>query len=228
MDYEIKYPITQRPGEFILLHYTKGYREVALEYQGEWITDRFTSQDLKRGITVNHPELGMISAKFAKEKLVANLIIDGYHSPINKDHPRTKLVNQSTFFWTLMGFTCISFLIELVGAIKFPHPLVLLLGPVFAGAAVAAYTITAVQLRKLHSSYFWLGFGMFSVRVLFLVYAKISGFYISDNLMFTIGLLPKLSFLLAFLFAIPVMIDFRKYERYLHKKSFDDNSILDN
>lgn len=228
MDYEIKYPITQRPGEFILLHYTKGYSEAALEYRGEWITDYFTAQDLKRGITVNHPELGMISAKFAKDKFVANIIVDGYHSPINKDHPRTKLVNQSSYFWTLMGFTSISFLIELVGAINFPHPLVVLIGPVFVGAAVAAYTITAVQLRKLKSSFFWVGFGMFAFRILFLVFAKMSGFYNIDNLWFTLSLLLKFSFVLAFVFAIPAIIDFRKYERYMRKTDTDSLNIIDN
>lgn len=223
MDYQINYPITQLPGEFIALHYTKGFRSVLAEYKEEVLFEEKKMADLKRGIVVNHPLLGKIEFKFAKEKMVVNVIVEGFHSPINKDHPRQKVKSFATYLWILVGFTGITFFGELFAAIKFPFWQLILLGPVFTALAIMAYIVSALKLRKAKSSFFWLAFGMYLFR--FLVYISINSFLFSIN-GFGIGILLRSIYLIVFLIAIPLMVRYRKYEKF-KSGTFSNIELLD-
>lgn len=227
MDYELKYPITQRPGEYILLSYTKGFREVMAEYKDKVLIKGISGKDLKRGVKFKDDDLGSVEMKFSKEKLVVNVIVDGYHSSINRDHPKKRLANVASLFWTLMGFTCLTFLIVTYMSVRFPLPSVIASGPVFTAVAIGAYTITAINLRKGKSDFFWLGLSMFVLRILLTALPVMNDSSISDNFAFSFGLILKGAFLLGLLFCIPLVLKHRKYEPFMKKTITSDPDLLD-
>ncbi len=225
MDYSKRYPITQLRGEFILLSWTKAYRSVTAEYNGELLFENKTSADLKKGISVHHPELGEVTCKFAKEKMVLNVLVDGLHSPINKDHPINRVKTFPTFIWIIFAGTCITFIAELLSAIKIPYLLVILFGPVFCGLAAAVYCVAAIHLKKGKSWAFWLAFGLFSLRLILLVYLYISGVLSANGLGIFISLLLRFSFLLSFLLAIPHVLNYMKHEKYRKHENGNDELL---
>jgi hypothetical protein len=227
MDYELKYPITQRPGEYILLSYTKGFREVIAEYKDKVLFEGISGKDLKRGVKMTDADLGTVEMKFAKEKLVVNVIVDGYHSSINRDHPKKRLANVASLFWILMGFTCLTFLLVTYMSVRFPLPSVIASGPLFTAMAIGIYAITAVNLRKGKSDFFWLGLGMFVIRILLTLVAAMNDSSITESFGFTIGLILRVAFLVGLLFCIPLVLKHRKYEPFMKFAGPADTNLID-
>lgn len=223
MDYQINYPITQLPGEVIALHYTKGFKSVLAEYKDEVLFEDKNISDLRRGVVVNHPVLGKLEFKFAKEKMVVNVIVEGIHSPINKDHPRQKVKSFATYLWILVGFTGLGFIVDLIAAINIPLLIVFILGPVFAAVALSIYILSAVKLRKAKTMFFWTGFGMFLLRYMFYCSLPLFGLEING---FLLGVVIRSMYLIAFIVAIPMMLKYRKYEIYATQARFS-GELLD-
>ncbi len=225
MDFYLDYPITQNKGEVISLSWTKGYRSVNAEYQGEMLFENKSFAQLQKGIVVQHPYLGKIEVKFSKQKLILNVIVNGFHSPINKDHPIHKIKSYSTYFWIVFGGTCLIFLSDLVVATSSPNLLVILIGPVFTLLALFTYFFSAYQLRKAKASFFWIGFSMFTFRTLFIVALTFAGVLTFDPISIMINFLVKGGFLLAFILAIPTILSYQKHEKYIFQEN--DDTILD-
>jgi len=227
MENQINYPITQLPGEFLVLNYTRGYRDVQAVYKGEVIVDHLSAQNLKKGVKFDHPVLGKVEMKFAKEKLVVNVIIDGYHSSINKDHPKNRIANVATLFWTLAGFTCLTFLIQTYAASQVRDAQFALTVPLFTALSIGVYSFSAYNLRKGKSAFFWLGLSVFVARiiisVLFVLYIPIS----VDMLGFGLGLVLRGAFLLGLLFCIPLILRYRKHEPFLKQHESVDDMLID-
>lgn len=101
MDFQKKYPILQLPGEHVLIQWEKGYKYVELYYKERFIGSVTGFAKLKRGVTFNDAELGVIELKLSKEPIAIDLIVAGYHSPVNVTYPTKELKSASTIFFAL-------------------------------------------------------------------------------------------------------------------------------
>jgi hypothetical protein len=226
MEYYLDYPITQLPGKAITISWTKAYRNVNATFNEEVLFENKTFQQLKKGVNVNHDLLGKIEIKFSKEKLVLNVIVDGIHSPINKDHPIHKIKNYSTYIWIIFGGTCLTLLSDLLTAMSMPLLIVIIIGPLFTLGALFVYLYSAIQLKKGKSLFFWIASGVYAFRVLLLLTLVLSGIFQFDGLGIFIGFIFRFSFMIALLFAIPKIIQYQKHEKYIFKNQ--DEELIDN
>lgn len=67
MDFEKKYPITQQPGDFVTVQWTRGYKAVDLYYKNELIGSVQGSAKLKAGTKIA-TVLGTIALKLRKSR----------------------------------------------------------------------------------------------------------------------------------------------------------------
>lgn len=172
MDFEKKYPLTQLPGEFILVQWTRGYKEVELFYKEESIAHVQGAMKLKQGISVS-TDLGVIKLKLSEKPVMLDVIVDGFHSPVNVSHPMKELKKTSTFFWLIAVFSFIAGALE-VGICSDIPPLMLIV-LVIDLIVFATYVLSAVFVSKGKSWAFYLGFSMFSLFTLLTLLILFSG-----------------------------------------------------
>ena len=86
MDFEKKYPITQKPNEYIFVQWTRGYKEVAVYYNDQLIGSVRGSAKLLKGTSFTS-DLGLITLKLSEKPVTLDVIVDGYHSRVNVSHP---------------------------------------------------------------------------------------------------------------------------------------------
>lgn len=170
MDYAKKYPITQQPGEHLLIQWTRGYKQVEVYYQNELVGHADGAGRLKKGVRLVHPKLGNIDLRLSEKPMLLNVIIDGYHSPVNSTYPVKELIGLSAFFWMLLAFSFIAGALEIGLFLNIPPILVIVL-PINVTLWVI-YLITALGVRKGKPWAYILGvsvFGIFSVLSLLAV-----------------------------------------------------------
>jgi len=160
MDYEKKYPITQQPGDFILARWERGYKYVEFFYKERLIGSVEGAGKLKAGIRLSDTELGIIQAKLSEKPIKLDLIIDGYHSPVNGSHPAKELKKTAVFFWMMFTFSLIASLMEgIYISNEFTENSILTVINLFI---VGSYCIAAVFVAKSQPWAYYLGFSVFS------------------------------------------------------------------
>jgi hypothetical protein len=165
MDFEKKYPITQQPGDHVLAKWTRGYKQIELYYKDTLIAAVDGGSKLKKGIKVQTTPLGIIELKLSETPIMLNLIIDGFHSPVNTMHPEKVFKKSSMFFWMLV--TGVVLLLFIDGAsINFKNGSVTIEGYlnfIFLGIYIAS----AILVSKGKVWGFYMGFGAFALTSLF-------------------------------------------------------------
>lgn len=159
MDYERKYPLTQIPGEYLLVSWIRGYKEVELRYRDRLITEVKGIAPLHNGVTFKDEQLGRIELKLSEKPVVLDLIVDGYHSPVNVSHPAKQLKSASTYFWMIAALAIIGSLLEGVN-IGFGSGIGLIISSLNF-LTVALYIISAVFVSRSQPWAYWLGFCVF-------------------------------------------------------------------
>lgn len=176
MDYAKKYPITQQPGEHLLVQWTRGYKQVEVYYNKELIGTADGAGRLKKGVRIVHPKLGNIDLKLSEKPILLNVIIDGYHSPVNSTHPVKELIGLSAFFWMLLAFSFIAGALE-IGLFLDYLPILIIVLPINVALWII-YLITVLGVRKGKPWAYILGvsvFGLFSVLSLLVVMSGMIG-----------------------------------------------------
>ncbi len=109
MFYEKKYPLTQLPGQHLLLSWERGYKSTKLFHNERELVHVNSIGQLKKGFRFDDPELGRIELKFSEKPISVDVIVDGFHSPANASHPVKKIKSISKFFYIFAAFCLIQF-----------------------------------------------------------------------------------------------------------------------
>jgi hypothetical protein len=160
MDFEKKYPITQQPGDFVTIQWTRGYKAVDVYYKDELIGSVQGSAKLKAGTKIS-TVLGTIDLKLSEKPIMLNVIIDGYHSPVNVSHPVKELKKTAVFFWMIFTFALIASLMEgiYLSTVLTAEVIVTLINFVI----LTVYGLAAVFIRKGKPWAYYMGFSMFAL-----------------------------------------------------------------
>lgn len=172
MDFEKKYPITQQPGDFVTVQWTRGYKAVDVYYKDELIGSVQGSAKLKAGTKIS-TVLGTIDLKLSEKPVMLNVIIDGYHSPVNVSHPVKELKKTGTFFWILAVLSIIAGSFE-ASVFRDTGDLQLIVWTI-NGSVVISYMVSAFFVGRGKAWAFYLGFSVFAFFTLFTLLILLGG-----------------------------------------------------
>lgn len=207
MDYEKKYPITQQPGDFVLARWERGYKYVEFFYKDRLLGSVQGAAKLKAGIRLNDTELGVIQAKLSEKPIMMDLIIDGYHSPVNGSHPKKELKKTAVFFWMMFTFSLIASLMDGVYiSTDFSQNSILTLINLFI---VGSYCIAAVFVAKSQPWAYYYGFSVF-VFVYLISLLLLLNLSIFSSIVF----LFRTGFLVVFIINMKHAIQTQKHAKY--------------
>lgn len=173
MDFEKKYPITQRSNEHLLVQWTRGYKAVDVYYNDQLIGSVNSAAALKKGASFLS-ELGEIKLKLSEKPVMLDVIINGYHSPVNVSHPVKELKALNTYFWIIAVCAFIAGAVD-VGIFS-EWKEVMMLVFVFNLVVLALYVVSAVFVGKGKPWAFYLGFSVFSFFTLMSLLLLFGGF----------------------------------------------------
>ncbi|ASS47805.1 MAG: hypothetical protein A3D31_18740 [Candidatus Fluviicola riflensis] len=220
MDFEKKYPITQQPGDFVTVQWSRGYKAVDLYYKNELIGSVQGSATLKAGTKITDTVLGTIGLKLSEKPVMLDVIIDGYHSPVNVSHPVKELKKTATFFWIIAVFSFIAGAIE-VGVFRDTGTVEKTVMTI-NGSVLIIYIITAVYVGKGKVWAYYLGFSVFAFFTLFTLLVLFGGimwgFLLYLFQVFRFGALGLL------IYNIKTANAARKHQQYA---SYNDAELLD-
>ncbi len=172
MDFEKKYPITQRPNEYLLVQWTRGYKDVDLYYNNELIGSVQGAAKLLKGISLPS-DLGTIKLKLSEKPVTLDVIVDGYHSPVNVSHPVKELKRTSTYFWIISSFAIIAGAIEVGIFSEWSEAATVVTG--LNLVVFALYIVSAFMVGRGKPWAFYMGFAVFSFCTLLSLLALLSG-----------------------------------------------------
>jgi hypothetical protein len=159
MDFEKKYPITQKLGEYLLVQWTRGYRDVEVYYNDQLIGSVHGTSNLLKG-TSFLSDLGLITLQLSEKPITLDVVVDGYHSPVNVSHPVKELKRTSTYFWLLAVLAFIAGSVEVGLFSDWVKVQIVLLG--INLLVFVTYILSAVFVAKGKPWAFYLGFSVFS------------------------------------------------------------------
>lgn len=117
-------------------------------------------------------EIGPIELKLSENPITLDVIVDGYHSPVNVSHPKKELKRSAMFFWIVAVFAIVGSLFEgmqygigSIGQIVISINLFI----------VAVYITSAIGVGKSQPWAYFLGFGMFSFMTLLALLMLLAG-----------------------------------------------------
>jgi hypothetical protein len=192
MDYEKKYPITQQPGDFILVQWERGYKYVEVFFKDRMIGSVEGAGKLRRGVVLQDEQLGNVELKLSEKPMILDVIIDGYHSPVNQMHPKKQLARLSAFFWIIMTFAVIGALLE---GLSLGFAMDMSVGTIVTAInilIITAYIIAAIFVGKGQAWGYYMGFSVFSLLTVLTI---ISVLATNMSGAILIGLLIRFAFL---------------------------------
>lgn len=161
MDFQKKYPLTQQPGEFVLVQWTRGYKLVELYFNEQLLGSVQGAAKLKAGTSIDNTPLGNIDLKLSEKPVLLDVIVDGYHSPVNISHPIRELKSTATFFWIIAAFSIIAGGIEI--GIMLDWDLGFRITVVLNMSILISYIVAALYIAKGKEWAFYLGFSVFAL-----------------------------------------------------------------
>lgn len=180
MDFEKKYPITQRLDEYLLVQWTRGYKDVDVYYNDQLIGSVHGFGKLNKG-TSFPSDLGPITLKLSEKPITLDVIVDGYHSPVNVSHPVKELKRTSTFFLILSVLAFIAGSIEVGLFYQLIEVQLLILG--INLVILGCYILSTIFVGRGKPWAFYLGFSVFSFCTLISLLALLGGF-LSGSLLY--------------------------------------------
>jgi hypothetical protein len=124
--------------------------------------------------------------KLSENPILLNVIVDGYHSPVNTLHPEKELKRTAVFFWMIFAFAIIGSILEGIQiSIGFSIGQIVLSINVLI---VALYGVSAYNIGKGRPWAYYLGFSVFSLMTLLnLLTIAFSGWLLIIAFLFRIG-----------------------------------------
>lgn len=113
MDFQKKFPLLGKtPNDYLLLQWERGYKNVEVIYRDQCIDTVANPSQIKKGYVNHIDNFGKLELLFSESPMTLNVIVDGFHSPINAEFPAKRLHRVSTVFWILFVFSIIGTFIE--------------------------------------------------------------------------------------------------------------------
>lgn len=164
MKYQKKYPLADPKQGEILLIWERGYKNVEIYHKDRLVTTIANPSEIKKGFVFYDKELNEIALSFSGKPLFINVIVNGFHSPINDLHPKNTFKAVSGIFWvifTLNLFLLVikAFALSEILSIVLPYLLIELLFSV-------VYVIAAIFTAKGKIWAYYLGYGYFVLLAL--------------------------------------------------------------
>jgi len=219
MDFEKKYHLTQHNGNFILVRWTRGYKEVEVYYKDQLLGKLENAARLKRGVFVESAELGKVELKLTESPMTIEVIVDGYHAKNNTNHPAIQLKSASTYFTILAVFALLGSAFEAYRYSAIPDLAVIISS--INIAVIAAYVIAAVYTRKSKPWAFYLGFSVFSFFTLLSLLVML---LLDFNIIAGISFLIRLAFQYFLITNIKYAVATAKHDKF---GSRDNDMLLD-
>lgn len=219
MDYQKKYPFARDPEDFILISWERGYHNVHVHYRDRLLVAIEDPRTLLKGYQFTDEELNRVELKFSEEPMMIDVIVDGYHSPVNVSHPSRVLAGISKAFWTIFNLMFFFTLMELA-MLGLDNPIgkVELVVNV---AFLATYLIAHLKLEKGSYMAFYIGF--FAMLISSVLYGFRIVFY-GFNFLEIIMLSIRIAIILYLLTYLKVAKNAVKHHQY---KTFEDEDLLD-
>ncbi|PIE87386.1 MAG: hypothetical protein CSA03_00480 [Bacteroidetes bacterium] len=222
MDFQKKYPILQDPNEYILVQWTRGYRNVDVLYKNRLVSSISGSTKLKKGVRINDSELGLVELKLSEKPIAIDLKVDGYHSPVNVSYPTKELASVANIFIVLAVISVIGALYEGMSVTMWYGGLIGTIITVINVLSIAIYATTAALVKNGYAWAFFLGSSWYSLFTLFYVSDLfLSGFYLDT--FFIAALRIVVTIILAYY--LRNAIDSVRHKRYDHKKAVNPEVI---
>jgi len=221
MQYQRKYPITQIPGEHILLSWERGYKNVTAHYREREIAFVDNAIKIKKGITFEDAELGSLRLSFSERPMMVNVVVDGYHSPINNSHPAKSLKQLSKFFYLMSVLVFLSLFVTIYNSQK--ANVVLWTTVILDVIVMAIYTTAAIFLSSGKGWAYFLGtftFIGFSLLYIFLVFFSPTGL----SLITGISIVIRIAIITALLFYAKTALSAIKHAKF---SAFRNHDLLD-
>jgi hypothetical protein len=218
MEYQMKYPLTGRGKDYLLLNWERGYRNVQVIHQGRLITTIDNPAKIKNGVSFEDTDLGTIQLKFSENPMAINVVVDGLHSPANRSHPFKELKKFAWIFWVLAVFGLISSVFEVAAFSWLPQVQLIVL--FIDLIIVSAYTVAAIYVAKAQPWAFWIGSITFTIIFIITFTTSVITF---NGLAFWLSLILRGAVLIAILMMIRTVISAHKHRRYT--KSLADLNI---
>ena len=217
MDFEKKYPITQQPGEFITVQWTRGFKEVELYFNKHLLGTIQGGSKLKKGVVLWGTVLGDIQLKLSEKPITLDVIVNGFHSPVNVSHPVKELKKSSSFFWIISAMSFIAGAIEIgmVSQLGFLLGIVLIINTVI----FITYILAAVFVSKGKPWAFFLGTAVFGLFTLLNLWFILGGF-VQGFLTYTFEVF-RLAVFGILLYNLKTAISVRKHNAYLKSWNSD-------
>ena len=221
MDFQKKYPLLKTPDDFVLLKWERGYRNVEVYHKDRFIRS-VTSKELKGGVHISDTYLGDVQLKFSTKPIAIDVIINGYHSPINITYPSRELKSVSTIFWVVTILWVIGlFTNGIFQAVAFGGVFGIILGFICL-VILAAYIVAGLFTRKGKGWAYFLGAGVFTLlTLLYSLVAIGDGFNLVTIFILVIRVVIQFVLYYYLKHAIAA-IRHSKYESFSHKEIIDD------
>ncbi len=168
MDFQKNYPLLHLPNEYITIQWKRGYQSVEL-YHKERLVGSVTGYDvLLEGVQFNDAELGLIELKLSEHPIALDLIVAGFHSPVNASYPTYELKVAARIFWVLASLSIVIGLsygiLELTFTGAISTTMILNLVAIFTYSTSAIF----IQIGHAWAYYFGVGFHvLFTLTLLF-------------------------------------------------------------
>ena len=221
MDYEKRYPFARNQNEFVTLTWESGYRNVQIWFRERLVATIENPASIKKGVKITDEELNVIELTFSQKPMAIDVVIDGFHSPVNFSHPSKVLKLSARTFWYIFGLAVIGTLIN-AGTSRLMMPanqIQFLFDVVFT----VAYLIAAINTGKSKSWGYFLGISVFTFSTI----TYIAAIILLGGLSFVtfISILLRISFVIYLMLYIRIAINARKHEKYATAVNVD---LLDN
>jgi|GEM_PF-1330581 len=224
MDFQKKYPLLQFPNEHIVIQWERGYKRVNLSYNDRVISKIQGAGKLMKGVKLNDPELGVIELKLSEKPIAINLIVGGYHSPVNVSYPTKELKSASPIFWVLSAMSILGAIYEGVSLSQWYGAFLAIIVTFVNILSIAIYTSTAILIQRGYSWAFFMGASWYSLFTLYyLSDLFLSGIYLDTFFIAAIRIVVTFMFAYYFKYAT-ASIRHKKYERAIKSS----NEVLDN
>ncbi len=221
MDYEKRYPFARNQNEFVTLTWETGYRNVQIWFRERLVATIENPASIKKGVKITDEELNVIELTFSEKPMAIDVVIDGFHSPVNFSHPSKVLKLSARTLWYIFGLAVIGTLIN-AGTSRLMMPanqIQFLFDVVFT----VAYLIAAINTGKSKTWGYFLGMSVFTFSTIIYIAAIV----LLGGLSFVtfISILLRISFVIYLMLYIRIAINARKHEKYATAVNVD---LLDN
>jgi len=221
MVYEKRYPFARNQNEFVTLTWETGYRNVQIWFRERLVVTIENPASIKKGVKITDEELNVIELTFSEKPMAIDVVIDGFHSPVNFSHPSKVLKLSARTFWYIFGLAVLGTLIN-AGTSRLMMPanqIQFLFDVVFT----VAYLIAAINTGKSKTWGYFLGMSVFTFSTIIYIAAIV----LLGGLSFVtfISILLRISFVIYLMLYIRIAINARKHEKYATAINVD---LLDN